>query len=281
MDAKKINYINWWQKDAASAQKAPELSVGKSETTNANVQEQAQAQPKPFIQPLVVVPYVSTKQPLYHFNPNEKEEEVDASYYEDLFEDEESAAYSDSGSRSARARRSIAKDDEYEGKRAIKSKRSKTGILIAVITAVLSAAFIALAFDLKDLIGGFTSNYVTFVLPMPMIELVKGTFETIKEIGFGSIEEMLIPLLVSVSFAFTAITLIVAILTGIIIGKGRVATVITSAIALIGSAGALVVALAIEKYEFDLCMGYVIFAAISAIIFVINLLGVAVKKKRA
>ena len=100
METKKINYINWWKQTPSDGkEKSAEPYAAQQEPVATPTMPTAPMQQggtaTPYIQPFVVVPYLSADQPMYYYDQGaaaQSSDEVDVKYYEDLFDDEESSA---------------------------------------------------------------------------------------------------------------------------------------------------------------------------------------------
>lgn len=267
MDAKRINSIDWWQKAPVAEKRvsAPiEPSEPKAEVSSAVNHGTA----TPLVQPLVVVPYVSTQQPMYYYKPeSENETAVSAAYYEDLFEDEESYALEGEPSTRTRAREKINREKVSE-----KGKRKANAL--AIICALLGIVYIALLFDFGKLIDGFNYNYLYDG---------KSGFDVIMGLVNGgltefAIETSLLPILVAASAALVAVTTICSLFT--VAGRTPIAVKVIAAIAFICNAGMAVVAFVVNKIELE-TYGIIIMAALSLVIFILTTCARAKKRKRA
>lgn len=266
MDAKRINSIDWWQKAPVAEKRvsAPiEPSEPKAEVSSAVNHGTA----TPLVQPLVVVPYVSTQQPMYYYKPeSENETAVPAAYYEDLFEDEES--YALDGETSTRARANGKANRETAGE-----KRKRKANALAIICAILGIVYIALLFDFGKLIDGFNYNYLYDG---------KSGFDVIMGLVNGgltefAIETSLLPILVAASAALVAVTTICLLFT--VAGRTPIAVKVIAAIAFVCNAGMAVVAFVVNKIELE-TYGIIIMAALSLVIFILTTCARAKKRKR-
>lgn len=273
MDAKRINSIDWWQKAPVAEKRvsAPieppiEPSEPKAEVSSAVNHGTA----TPLVQPLVVVPYVSTQQPMYYYKPeSENETAVSAAYYEDLFEDEES--YALDGETSTRTRANGKANRETAGE---KRKEKRKANALAIICAILGIVYIALLFDFGKLIDGFNYNYLYDG---------KSGFDVIMGLVNGgltefAIETSLLPILVAASAALVAVTTICSLFT--VAGRTPIAVKVIAAIAFVCNAGMAVVAFVVNKIELE-TYGIIIMAALSLVIFILTTCARAKKRKRA
>lgn len=270
MDAKRINYIDWWQKTpvagkSTSAPVEPSAPVAQpSQSVSVNGSAAT-----PYIQPLVVVPYVSTQQPMYYYKPeDENANAVDEKYYEDLFEEEESYALDGETAALALPRRERA---EISGEKAERGKKKANAL--AIIGVILGIVYIALMFDFGKLIDGFNYNY---------IYNGKAGIDVIMDLINGgmaefAIETSLLPILVTASVALIAVTTVCLLFT--VAGRTPIAIKIIAAIAFVCNAATAVVAIAVNKIELE-TYGVIIMAAIALVIFILTACA-RTKKKRA
>lgn len=272
MDARRIKYINWWQTSPAEkSAPAPAVSPAPKEELVSSQTSVDSVKTTPLIQPLVVVPYVSTQQPMYYYNPEgekNREEELPATYYEDLFDEEESYALPEGdasylrSNTASRVQRTA--ESEVLSQNSVKSGR-KTNVM-AIISAILGIVYIALLFDFGGMIERFNYNYLydgqaAFGIIRQLItDITGGGFDITQGTSILSV-------LIAASAVFTVITTLCSLIT--VAGRTSVFVKIIAALTFLLNAGAAVVAFTVVKIEFE-TYGLIILAALSLIIFILT-----------
>lgn len=279
METKKINYINWW-KQTPSDGKAAEPNTQSEQF----VPTQQGGTGTPFIQPLVVVPYLSADQPMYHYDPSataQAEPEHDAQYYEDLFDDEESYALPDGTQQIAKREKkapvkggAVSEKAVTERKEGAKMRRRANGN--AIVTFILGLVYVAMAFDLTKLISTFNYNvlYDGKVAFNVIEELVKSIID--KSFVFA-VDTTFLPILVTAGALFTAITLLFSLFTAA--ARTNVFVKVIATLAFLLNAGAAVVAFVVNKVPFE-TYGLVIFVGISFLMFLFTIVAKGKRRRR-
>ena len=271
MEVKKLTYMNWWQKGADINPPAPE------ETPTSAPAQQIGAQPTqgvPYIQPLVVVPYVSNEQPMYYYDASalQKGNEGSEEYYEDMFESEESAAIE---APMGRARKNAAYyDDAPEAIAEVPAKKRRANVF-AILSFIFCAVYIALLFNLTSLLATFNYNFLYD--GQAGFDIIKAFVEGIIAGGFTfDVQTTLVPILVSAGAVFMVITAICSIAT--VASRTPIAIKIIAGLAFVLNAGAAVVAKFIVKMELT-TYGLYILAGVSLIVFVFTMVARNKKSK--
>lgn len=279
METKKINYINWWKQTPSDGKAAEPITQSEQ-----FVPTQQGGTGTPFIQPLVVVPYLSADQPMYHYDPSataQAEPEHDAQYYEDLFDDEESYALPDGTQQIAKREKkapvkggAVSEKAVAERKEGAKMRRRANGN--AIVTFILGLVYVAMAFDLTKLISTFNYNvlYDGKVAFNVIEELVRSVID--KSFVFA-VDTTLLPILVTAGALFTAITLLFSLFT--VASRTNVFVKVIATLAFLLNAGAAVVAFVVNKVPFE-TYGLVIFAGISFLMFLFTIVAKGKRRRR-
>ncbi len=282
METKKINYINWWKQTPSDGKEKSAEPFATPTTPTEPMQQGGTA--TPYIQPFVVVPYLSADQPMYYYDQGaaaQSSDEDDVKYYEDLFDDEESSALpiedgirAKSGERATLKRERVAEKAISDKKENTRMRRRANGN--AIVTFILGLIYVAMAFDLTTLLKTFNYNVLYdgkfgFTVIMELVEsIMYGGF-------VFSVETTLLPILVTAGALFTALTLLFSLFTVASGTNGFVKAVAT--IAFLLNAGAAVVAFVVNKIPFE-TYGFVILAGISFLMFLITIVARGKRRRR-
>jgi len=277
METQKLTYIDWWKKGADIEPPKPGETPAAPTTPNPYMGQGGQGEP--FIQPLVIVPYVSNDQPLYYYDAaklNEKEDVGGEEYYEDMFETEESSALEPAQKRYAYA------ENGYDGAAAERpsasaetGKKRRRANVFAILSFILCAVYIALLFNLTKLMASFTYNFLYD--DMAAFDIIKNFVQGIVSGGFTfDVNTTLVPMLVTAGVLLMAITAICSICT--VASRTPIIIKIFAILALLLNAGAAVVAKFIVKMEIT-TFGLYILAGIALVVCVFTLVARNKKNK--
>lgn len=282
METKKINYIDWWKQTPSDVKSDSRKSRAYApvKTGTPTFAENEQTQPvapvssaTPYVQPLVIVPYLSPDQPMYYYDKSKIEQDDDrddTKFYEDMFDDEESGVLPEETVKkpkkvTQKGKKGTAIDDIEDEENTVKKKKAN---VCAIFTAIFGLIYIAMEFDLTKLVKAFNYNVlydgkVGFVVIEELVKSVIG-----KSFAF-SVDATLLPVLVTVGALFIVLTTVLSLIS--VASRTSVVTKIVATLALAINAAAAVVAFAVNKIPFE-TYGLIILAGISLAIFLLTIL---------
>ena len=278
MKAEKLTYIDWWKKGAEinpSSVATPEPTVEQTQAPVAPSQYSQPTQGVPYIQPLVVVPYVSNEQPMYYYDASALQQGKEGSeeYYEDMFDTEESSALDEPKQRRMREQPIEYYDVPAQPEPSVTKTRKAN--VFAILSFLFCGIYIALLFNLTSLMESFTYNFLYG--GNAAFDIIKAFVEGIIANGFAfDVNTTLVPMLVSAGAVFMAITAICSIVT--VASRTPIVIKIIAALAFLLNVGAAVVAKFIVKMDIT-TYGLYILAGVSFVVFLFTMIARNKKNK--
>ena len=230
MNTKKINSINWWSDDAVTSRSSQSENAGANQAfpngqfnglsgnpNGANYPVNNSGSLPPLIQPLVVVPYSTTMQPLGTTDM----EKGSGKYYEDIYDDDDDGIVGE--------RKSVKKSAASVAG----NIRKRTGAFIAlmIFAILLTAVTIIGAFvsTINEYISIFVIKENTFIAEIePLVGFLSSkiggldalglsdnfTALTVGQEGFGAVSATVLPIVIAL-YVIVAICTLVASIVGL------------------------------------------------------------------
>ena len=271
MDVKRPTNITWWSAGART-QPLPAQPEVPAPIEIPVAEEPKPQQPTgavPYVQPLVIVPYVSQDQPLYYYDANRQDaadDYIPAEYYEDMFEAEEASALPSANARPA-VKKSAYVDSASADYSVPVAKRRRRFNVFGLLCFLLGGLYVAMLFDLSGLIDGFTYNYLYGGIAG--FDMIKTLVESIIAGEFVfDVNLTLVPLLLTAGAVFAVITALCGIFT--VASRTPIGIKIIAILAFLLNAAMAVVAKFIVKIETD-TFGLYILAGLSLVMCVMAL----------